>query len=244
MQFQFAYAAVSTASDGGASIGSAATAAAAPADESTIVNIMHAAHCAARVVPFDKDNQNGLPAALRFTKDAWLSGAAMVATITRHKRVRSGTHMGGGTISASVWPTRLVALEIGAKILAGDGVRAGRVMDPTLRAAGHRAFPQVASRPVERRLDADFASDREGRSGTPARSNVPLASKAVCAAAGAMKRAASLDASAMPYVMPSARVSVSVAQVAYGTGGGSSSGAITLHDFKDSEDTVLDAVNV
>ncbi|WP_147426765.1 hypothetical protein [Trinickia fusca] len=60
-----------------------------------------------------------------------------------------------------------------------------------------------------------------------------------------MKRAASLDASAMPYAMSSARTSVSVAQVACGAGGGSSRGAITLHDFKDSEEkTVLDAVKV
>jgi hypothetical protein len=253
MQVKFAYAATSKASDGEASTGNAAEAAAVSADDATFVNPEHAAPLAAICAPFDKDNENGTPTASRFNKDAQPRGTrggalrsatALAAIPTRIERVQRNANKYGGTISASVLPARQAALEIGAKILAGDGVRAGKVVDSALRAGRHRVSLRAGSALATQRQDADFVKHCDGRSRTPVRIYMPFAFDAARAAADALERADSIETSKMPEVTQASRERAQLGPVAFGGNGDSKEGAITLHDFKDSAKAVLDVVKV
>jgi len=252
MQVKFAYAA-SGMKGGEASIGDAARAVAAPTSETAALvpqgRTVRSRVCSA---PFDQDNENKKQAASRFVEHARPARShrsahpretASATLSTRIGRARPSARRSSGTFIASVWPGTQAALEIGATILAG-GVRARKAMSSALDAQRRHDGPQVDSIPACRRPDAGFAQDGEVGTRTLAPVAAPFALDAGCAASGAKQCADSIETLETRKAMFTARASARPRSVAVCVEGGSQEGAITLHDFKDSERAVLDVVKV
>lgn len=252
MQVKFAYAA-SRSRGGEASIGDAARAVAAPRSETAaFVPLGRAVRLTVRSAPIDQDNENKKQAASRFIKHArparllrsarWREAASATLSI-RIERARPSARRLSGTFSASVLPATQAALEIGATILAG-GVRARKVASSALDAQRRRAGLQGGSIPACRRPDPDFAQHGEARPRTLAPVAAPFALDAGWLASGAKQCANSIETLESHKAMPTAGASARLGGVAVCAEGGSQEGAITLHDFKDSERAVLDVVKV
>ena len=252
MQVKFAYAA-SRSRGGEASIGDAARAVAAPRSETAaFVPLGRAVRLTVRSAPIDQDNENKKQAASRFIKHArparllrsarWREAASATLSI-RIERARPSARRLSGTFSASVLPATQAALEIGATILAG-GVRARKVASSALDAQRRRAGPQVGSIPAGRRRELDFAQVGEDRPRTLAPAAAPFALDAGWVASGAKQCADSIETLEAHEARSAAHVSAWLDSIALCAEGGSQEGAITPHDFKDSEHAVLDVVKV
>lgn len=253
MQDKFAYAASSMTRGGEASIGDAAWAVAAPASETAVVAPLESFQGRPiESAPFDQDRKNKMQAASRSDRRARsprrrstsLSRAMVPVFLpTRIERARPSARRYGGTFSARVLPAAQATLEIGATILAG-GVRARKVTSSALDAPLRRAGLQAASAAACRRLDADFAQHGEASARTLASVAAPLAFDAARAAPSAKQCADSSETPKMQKAMSTACASMRQDAIAFGGGGGSQEGAITLHDFKDGARAVLDVVQV
>ncbi|RDU94900.1 hypothetical protein DWV00_31650 [Trinickia dinghuensis] len=176
MQVKFAYAASSISRGGEASIGVAARAVAASANQTAaIVTFGQTVRSAARPASFCQDKENNMQAASRFCEHARPARSqrfvprrtAVPASVpTRSGRVRSSARRYGGTFSAGVLPAAQAAFEIGATILAG-GVRAGKGMPSPHDSRRHRVGLPAGSIPAGRHQDADLAQHGEARVRTP-----------------------------------------------------------------------------
>jgi hypothetical protein len=238
---------------GEASIGDAARAVAAPTSETAAFvpqgRTVRLTVCSA---PFDQDNENKKQAASRFIEHARPArlhrgaqprAAASATLSTRIGRARPSARRSSGTFTASVWPGTQAALEIGATILAG-GVRARKAMSSALDARRPHDGLQVGSIPACRRPDAGFAQDGEVGTRTLAPVAAPFALDAGRVASGAKQCADSMETLERQNARFTARASARCDSVAVCVEGDSQEGAITLHDFKDSERAVLDVVKV
>ncbi len=172
MQVKFAYAACGIRKRGEASIGVAAWAVEAPANQTAaIVSSGQTAWSAARPVARGPDKENNKQAASRSKDFAQPDRSnrfvpsrtpASAVLLTRTGRARSSARGNEGTFSASVLPAAQATLGIGATLLAG-GVLAGKGMPSALDARGLRVGPRAGSTPACRYQDADFAQHGEGR---------------------------------------------------------------------------------
>lgn len=252
MQVKFAYAA-SSMRGGEASIGVAARAVAAPRSETAAcVPSGRTVRVAVRFALFDQENKNNKQPASRFIKHArparlprnthWREAAATTLSI-RIGRARPSARRLSGKMSKRVLPGTQAALEIGATILAG-GVRARKVASSALDAQRRRAGLQVGSIPAGCRADPDVAQVGEVRPRTLAPAAAPFALDAGWVASGAKQCADSIETLEAHKARSRARVSAQRGGIAVCAEGGSQEGAITLHDFKDSEPAVLDVVKV
>jgi hypothetical protein len=252
MQVKFAYAA-SSMRGGEASIGVAARAVAAPRCE-TVAFVLsgRAARLTVRFALFDQDNENKKQAAARFIEYAqparrprsvhWREAATTTLSL-RIGRARPSACRLSGKLSKRVLPGSQAALEIGATILVG-GVRARKVASSALDAQRRRAGLQVGSIPACRRPELDFAQVGEDRPRTLALAAAPFALDAGWVASGAKQCADSIEMLEAHKARSTAHVSACLGNLAVCAEGGSQEGAITLHDFKDSQHAVLDVVKV
>jgi len=251
MQVKFAYAA-SSMRGGEASIGVAARAVAAPRSETAaFLPSGRTVRLTVRFALFDQDNKNKKQAASRFIEHArparlprsvhWREAAATLSI--RIGRARPSARRLSGKLSKRVLPGTQAALEIGATILAG-GVRARKVASSALDAQRRRAGPQVGSIPAGRRRELDFAQVGEDRPRTLAPAAAPFALDAGWVASGAKQCADSIETLEAHEARSAAHVSAWLDSIALCAEGGSQEGAITPHDFKDSEHAVLDVVKV
>jgi hypothetical protein len=246
MQVKFAYAASGSTNGGVASIGVAAWAVAAPANQTAaIVTFGHTAQSAASSASLNQDNENNKLAApqsskhkrpVRQHRQVRSRTPAPAILPTRIGRARASACRHGGTFSASVLPAAQAALEIGATILAG-GVRAGKGMPSAPLWRRHRVGWRADSMPAGRPQGADFAEHGEAR----VRTLAPVAARAV---SGAKQCAASIEVLKTLKATSAAHANARRALVTLGAGGSLRDGAITLHDFKDSVRAVLDVVEV
>jgi hypothetical protein len=238
---------------GEASIGVAARAVAAPKSETAVfVPLGRALRLTVRCAFFDQDNENKKQAAARFIEHAqparlpssvlWREAATTTLSI-RIGRARPSARRLSGKLSKRVLPGTQAALEIGATILAG-GVRARKVASSALDAQRRRAGLQVGSIPAGRRRELGFAQIGEDRPRTLAPAAAPFALDAGWVASGAKQCADSIETLEAHQARDRAHVSACLGNLAVCAEGGSQEGAITLHDFKDSEHAVLDVVKV
>jgi branched-chain amino acid transport system substrate-binding protein len=251
MQVKFASAAISKASVGEASTGGAAASAAASAGRATIVPPGQAALRAAIRGLFKKHNEKMTPMASRFNKDTQPCGArsltrtrALAAIACRRERVQRSAGTYERIMSANMWSARQAALEIGAKILAGNGVRAGKVMDSAYCVVRHRVSSRAASTLAMQRQDADFEMPCEARFRMQVRIHAPFVFDTARAVTDALKRADSVETPKLPETTQASREGAQPGPVILGGNGVSKEGAATLHDFKDSAGAVLDVVQV
>jgi hypothetical protein len=180
MHVQFAPAAIRRAGDGEEIIGEAAYAAW-PADGATIAGKAQAAwlapifapFIAPFIAPFNQDNERfGFPGAKFYTPEFHAPTSprcvAVAAMSTREMFARMAAVLFNGTSSSNAWSGGQAALEVEAKILAGDGARAGRVVDSALHVGRRRVFGRASSarRGIRRHRIPDgtvFASALSGR---------------------------------------------------------------------------------
>lgn len=259
MHVQFAYAAIGQSSDGEASIGKA-MAVAVPKFSTALVGMSQGCRLGparARVV---QDNE--MLASAAHDEHGLVPPYADVAAVTRRcvqrswRRVpvpattpflvasfRWGAGPAGGIDSPSVWSVAQAVTGIGAKIPAGDGVRARGVVGSALGAGRHRVFLRAEGSLAGKRPKAWFVRYGEVRVRMPARLAAPTIPGAVAAPGAVVQRAGSSGTLEAPDAIAKPHAAAARAMVGGGESG-SQGGAVTLHDFRDGSRAVLDVVKV
>lgn len=257
MHVQFAYAAIGQSSEGEASIGKA-MAVAVPKSSTALVGMSQgcrlgpararvvqdnemlasAAHGEHRLVPPYVDVAAGTQ---RCVQRPWRGVPA--ATPFLVASFRWGAGPAGGVDSPGVWPAAQAVTGIGAKILAGDGVRARRVMGSALGAGRHRVFWRAGVSLAGKRRKAWFVRYGEVRFRMPARLAAPTIPGAVAVPGAVVRRAGSSGTLEAPDAIAKPHAAAAHAMVG-GDESGSQGGAVTLHDFRDGSRAVLDVVKV
>lgn len=259
MHVQFAYAAIGKSSDGEASIGKAAIAAVLPTFSTALVGTRQGRRLGPARVSVVQDNEmpasvahGGLrfvrpctdrtAAALRSVQCRWCRVTAPAATPFLVASIRWGAGLAGGIDSPGVWPEAQATIGVGAKIPAGDGVRARRVVTSALGAGRHRVFGRAGVSLAGKRQEAWFVRYGEARFRMLARLAASMIPGAVTAP-GAVQRADSNGPLDAPDAIATPPAVAACAMVG-GDESGSRGGAVTPHDFRDGSCAVLDVVKV
>jgi hypothetical protein len=166
MHVQFAHAAISKTSDGEASIGVAACAAW-PADGVSVEGDSHAGRFAPSSAPFNKENEGRALPGGDVRAHAAPRCEAVVAISIRGTSVRTGDALCDEAFLPRTWGAVQAALEIEAKILAGDGALAGRVADSAPNSGRLRVFRRALCASRGQHEEAGFAKGSDERLRAP-----------------------------------------------------------------------------
>lgn len=151
---------------------------------------------------------------------------------------------GGMDATGGPFAKQAMALGIGAKILGGDGVCTGKVVELADNAVQNLICSEAGLALSRMEKGADFEKSYEDRFHTPVQIYAPFAYDAVYVIVDAMKRANSIEASKVLAAMPSTDYRGVIGHIAFAPNGDLKEGVITLYDFKEAKKTVLDVVTM
>ncbi|AOK17514.1 branched chain amino acid ABC transporter substrate-binding protein [Burkholderia cepacia] len=218
---------------------------------------LHALH-AKRFAVVDDATAYGKGLADEFEKTVKAAGAQIVAReatndratdfkaiLTKIKRDHPDVIMYGGMdATGGPFAKQAMALGIGAKILGGDGVCTDKVVELAGNAVQNLVCSQAGLALSRMEKGADFEKKYEDRFHTPVQIYAPFTYDAVYVIVDAMKRANSIEASKVLAAMPSTDYRGVIGHIVFAPNGDLKEGAITLYDFKEATNTVLDVVTI
>ncbi|MDR5830477.1 branched-chain amino acid ABC transporter substrate-binding protein [Caballeronia sp. LP006] len=211
---------------------------------------------AKRIVVVDDASAYGRGLADEFSKTAQAGGAKLAAReatsekarnfkaiLTKIKRIQPDVVMYGGMdVTGGPFAKEAAALGIKAKILAGDGVCTGKLVELAGDAVQNIVCSEAGLALSKMDKGADFAQKYEARFHAPVQIYAPFTYDAMYVIVDAMKRANSIEAPKVLAAIATTDFNGLTGHIAFDDKGDLKAGAITLYEFKDKRKDVLDVV--